>query len=73
MLDERERKNHNKSKNKEEEGKKKQEEENMKYELEKKENGIYEATVKVDAKEWDGFLDTAYNKNKEKFGTKRKQ
>ncbi len=39
----------------------------MKYELEKKENGIYEATVKVDAKEWDGFLDTAYNKNKGKF------
>lgn len=39
----------------------------MKYELEKKENGIYEATVKVDAKEWDSFLDTAYNKNKEKF------
>ncbi|MBQ9795377.1 MAG: trigger factor, partial [Clostridia bacterium] len=39
----------------------------MKYNLEKKEKGIVDAKVEIDAQEWDKFLATAYEKNKGKF------
>lgn len=39
----------------------------MKYNLEKKENGIYLAGVTADQKEWNSFLNSAYEKNKGKY------
>ena len=39
----------------------------MKYELEKKDNGIYDAKVVVDKTEWENALNNAYEKNKGKF------
>ena len=39
----------------------------MNYNLEKKDNGIFEATVSIDKAEWDNALDSAYNKNKGKY------
>ena len=39
----------------------------MNYNLERKENGIYEASIVLDAKEWDEALASAYEKNKGKF------
>lgn len=39
----------------------------MKYELEKKDNGVYDAKVTVDKAEWDKALNNAYEKNKGKF------
>ena len=39
----------------------------MNYNLEKKENGIYSASIVLDAKEWDEALASAYEKNKGKF------
>ena len=39
----------------------------MKYNLEKKEKGVFEAKVSVDAQEWDKALNNAYEKNKGKF------
>jgi trigger factor len=39
----------------------------MKYDLEKKENGLFVAKVEVDATEWDNALNSAYEKNKGKF------
>ena len=39
----------------------------MKYEVEIKENGIYDAKVSVDKAEWEKALDSAYQKNKGKF------
>ncbi len=39
----------------------------MKYNLEKKENGVFVATVEVDKETWDKALNTAYEKNKGKF------
>ena len=39
----------------------------MKYNLEKKENGVYAASVTVEKEEWDKALNTAYEKNKGKF------
>ena len=39
----------------------------MKYNLEKKENGVYVAQVTVDKADWDKALNTAYEKNKGKF------
>ena len=35
--------------------------------VEKKENGIFEATVSLDSKEWQDSLNSAYEKNKSKF------
>lgn len=35
--------------------------------VEKKENGIFEATVRLDSKEWQDSLNSAYEKNKGKF------
>lgn len=39
----------------------------MKYDLEKKENGVFEAKVSLDKAEWDKFVNSAYEKNKGKF------
>ena len=39
----------------------------MKYELEKKENGLYVANVNYTAEEWDKALNNAYEKNKGRF------
>ena len=39
----------------------------MKYNLEKKENGVYVANIKLDEKEWQDALNAAYEKNKGKF------
>ena len=39
----------------------------MNYELTKKDNGIFEANVNVDKKEWEEALNSAYEKNKGKF------
>jgi len=39
----------------------------MKYNLEKKENGIFDAVVSVDKAEWDKALDSSYEKNKGKY------
>ena len=39
----------------------------MKYELEKKENGLYVANVKLTAEEWNNALNNAYEKNKGKY------
>ena len=39
----------------------------MKYNLEKKENGVYVAQVSVEKADWDKALNTAYEKNKGKF------
>ncbi len=39
----------------------------MKYELEKKENGLYVANVNLTASEWDNALNNAYEKNKGKY------
>lgn len=39
----------------------------MQYNLEKKENGLFEAKVTVEKQEWDKALNTAYEKNKGKF------
>lgn len=39
----------------------------MKYELEKKENGLYIANVNYTAEEWDKALNNAYEKNKGKY------
>lgn len=39
----------------------------MKYDLEKKENGLYVANVKLTATEWDNALNNAYEKNKGKY------
>ena len=39
----------------------------MKYELTKKDNGIYEASVSVEKEEWEQALNSAYEKNKGKY------
>lgn len=39
----------------------------MKYELEKKENGIFVANIKIEKDMWQEALDTAYEKNKGRF------
>ena len=39
----------------------------MKYELEKKENGLYVANVNLTATEWDEAVNNAYEKNKGKY------
>ena len=39
----------------------------MKYELEKKENGLYVANVNLTATEWDEAINNAYEKNKGKY------
>lgn len=39
----------------------------MKYDLLKKDNGIVEATIQLDAKEWSDSIDKAYQKNKAKY------
>ena len=39
----------------------------MQYNLEKKENGVFEAKVTVEKEDWDKALNTAYEKNKGKF------
>ena len=39
----------------------------MKYDLEKKDNGVFEAKVSLDKAEWDKFVNSAYEKNKGKF------
>ena len=39
----------------------------MKYDLEKKENGVFEAKVSLNKEEWDKFVNSAYEKNKGKF------
>lgn len=39
----------------------------MKYDLEKKENGLYIANVNLTAKEWDDALNNAYEKTKGKY------
>ena len=39
----------------------------MKYDLLKKENGIVEATIQLDAQEWSDSIEKAYQKNKSKF------
>ena len=39
----------------------------MQYNLEKKENGVFEAKVSVSKEDWDKALNTAYEKNKGKF------
>ena len=39
----------------------------MQYKVNKKENGIYEVEVSVDAKEWESTLNSAYEKNKGKY------
>lgn len=39
----------------------------MKYDLLKKEDGMVEATIQLDAKEWSDSVDKAYQKNKAKY------
>ena len=39
----------------------------MKYNLDKKENGVFEANVLIEKVEWDNALNTAYEKNKGKY------
>lgn len=39
----------------------------MKYELEKKEAGIFEATIKLANDEWNDYINSAYEKNKGKY------
>ena len=39
----------------------------MVLKVEKKENGIYEANISLDEKEWQDSLNSAYEKNKGKF------
>ena len=39
----------------------------MTYEIEKKENGVYDAKVSLDKTEWENALNSAYEKNKGKF------
>ena len=39
----------------------------MKYDLLKKENGIVEATIQLDAQEWSDSIEKAYQKNKAKY------
>lgn len=39
----------------------------MKYNLEKKENGLFEAVVEVEKQDWDKALNSAYEKNKGKY------
>lgn len=39
----------------------------MQYKLEKKENGVFLAEVTADQKEWNEFLNSAYEKNKGKY------
>jgi len=39
----------------------------MKYDLIKKENGIVEATIQLDAQEWSDSIEKAYQKNKGKY------
>ena len=39
----------------------------MKYELEKKENGIVEATIKLSMEEWNESINAAYEKNKSRY------
>ena len=39
----------------------------MKYDLLKKDNGIVEATIQLDAQEWSDSIEKAYQKNKSKF------
>ena len=39
----------------------------MKYDLLKKENGIVEATIQLDAQEWSNSVEKAYQKNKAKY------
>lgn len=39
----------------------------MKYELIKKDNASYEANVSIERAEWEQSLNTAYNKNKDKY------
>lgn len=39
----------------------------MKYDLLKKENGIVEATIQLDAQEWSDSVEKAYQKNKSKY------
>lgn len=39
----------------------------MKYDLEKKEGGIFSATIKLSYEEWNESLNTAYEKNKGKY------
>lgn len=39
----------------------------MKYDLLKKENGIVEATIQLDIKEWNDSVEKAYQKNKAKY------
>lgn len=39
----------------------------MQYELNKKENGVFEASVKIDHAEWEKYLDSAFEKNKGRF------
>ncbi len=39
----------------------------MKYELEKKTNGVYDANISVDHAEWEEALNSSYQKNKGKF------
>ena len=39
----------------------------MKYDLLKKENGIVEATIQLDAQEWSESIEKAYQKNKAKY------
>ena len=39
----------------------------MKYTIEKKENGVFEAKVSVEKQDWDKALNSAYEKNKGKF------
>ena len=39
----------------------------MKYEIEKKQDGIVEATIKLTAEEWNDYTNSAYEKNKSKY------
>ena len=39
----------------------------MKYDLLKKEDGMVEATIQLDSKEWSDSIEKAYQKNKAKY------
>ena len=39
----------------------------MKYDLEKKDGGIFEATIKLTKEEWEESINSAYEKNKGKY------
>lgn len=39
----------------------------MKYDLEKKDGGIFDATVKLTNEEWNEYVNSAYEKNKDKY------